>query len=113
MSFARTFRTSPPGIVFVDRDGKHWSDSKYRNWRRRKFQPACVKAGLATVTETEEGGKRRRAYIGPRPYDLRHSRLSTMLYEGTDPVRVAQVAGHSPAVLFSTYAHVIAETAAG
>jgi integrase len=95
------------GKVFADRDGKHWSSTKYRNWRTRKFQRACEKVGLATITKQD--GKR--TYDGPRPYDLRHTRLSQMLYKGTDPVRVAQIAGHSPAVLFSTYAHAIAETA--
>jgi hypothetical protein len=90
----------PDGILFKDRDGKYWTSSKVRNWRVRKFQPAAVKAGLGTITKHE--GKR--SYKGIRIYDLRVTRLSMMLYEGTDPVRVAQVGGHSTAVLYSTYA---------
>jgi site-specific recombinase XerD len=60
------------------------------------------------ITKSEDG---KRSYTGARLYDLRHCAASTMLANGVDPVRVAQYMGHSPAVLFSTYAHVIAETA--
>jgi integrase len=98
----------PDGPLFMDRDGKHWTPSKFRNWRIRNWQPAAVKAGIGTITEQD--GKRR--YKGARPYDLRHFAASSMLYQGIDPVRVAQAMGHSPAVLYSTYAHVIAESQA-
>lgn len=43
------------------------------------------------------------------PYDLRHSFASLMFHEQRNPLEIADMMGHSPQVLFSTYAHVIAE----
>ena len=50
-----------------------------------------------------------RSYVGPRPYDLRHSFASLQLAAGTSPLEVADMLGHGPQILFNTYAHVIAE----
>jgi integrase len=46
---------------------------------------------------------------GIRVYDLRHARATAMIYEGRNPVEIAAEMGHSPQVLLSTYAHVMAE----
>jgi integrase len=43
------------------------------------------------------------------PYDLRHRFASLMFHEQRKPLEIADMMGHSPQVLFSTYAHVIAE----
>src|SRR5437588_9141199 len=64
--------------------------------RERQWAPACRAAGLDPV---------------PRTYDLRHSFVSLLLAEGRQPVWIAQQAGHSLAVLLSTYAHLIEEYA--
>lgn len=45
----------------------------------------------------------------PVPYDLRHSFAWLMFHEQRNPLEIAEMMGHSPQVLFSTYAHVIAE----
>ena len=45
---------------------KPWSESQWRNWRRRRFQPAAAAAGISSA----------------RPYDLRHSFVSLLIYEG-------------------------------
>ncbi|MET9835667.1 hypothetical protein ABZ078_41755 [Streptomyces sp. NPDC006385] len=42
--------------------------------------------------------------LAKRPYDLRHSALSTWLCAGADPAEVAQRAGSSVEVLLSRYA---------
>jgi hypothetical protein len=42
-----------------------------------------------------------------RPYDLRHAALSLWLNAGAPPAQIAARAGHSVAVLLSTYAHCI------
>ncbi len=42
--------------------------------------------------------------LAKRPYDLRHSALSTRLCAGADPAEVAQRAGNSVEVLLSRYA---------
>ncbi|MCX5194385.1 site-specific integrase [Streptomyces sp. NBC_00249] len=56
-------------------------------------------------------GPRTRAFAGPggiplaaRPYDLRHSALSTWLNAGVDPTEVAERAGNSVEVLMTRYA---------
>ena len=45
--------------------------------------------------------------LAKRPYDLRHSALSTWLCAGADPAEVAQRAGNSVEVLLSRYAKCI------
>jgi integrase len=78
-------------LVFPTPAGKPWSETDYRNWRRRWFRPAAKSIGLARA----------------RPYDLRHSFASLLLAEQMNPAEIAGQLGHSLQVLFSTYAHVI------
>jgi integrase len=101
----------PDGLVFA-RDGAPWSDSRFRNWRRRVWQPACQTVGVGAITETEVAGKRRLSYEGATPYALRHTFGSTLLFARIDPLLVARIMGHSPRVLFQIYAHVLEELAA-
>jgi integrase len=86
-------RPGPKALVFPGRAGVAWSDTSYRNWRRRVFAPAAEAAGLD----------------GFRPYFLRHLFCSLLLAEGASVVEVARQAGHSPAMTLSTYGHVIEE----
>jgi integrase len=69
-----------------------WGDASYRNWSRRTFNPAA-----------------RRAKVTATPYTLRHSFVSLLLAAGRRPAEVAEQAGHTVAVMESTYAHVIEE----
>lgn len=80
-------------FVFPRADGNHWSEDDWRNWRSRKFGTAAAKAGILTTVA----------------YDLRHSAASLWLQEGNNPVQVAAWMGHAPSMLFSTYAHVMAD----
>jgi integrase len=77
-------------------DGGDWTESVYRNWRRRIFKVAAEAAGLPKST---------------RPYDLRHSFCSLLLAEGGSVVEVAAQAGHSPTMTLNTYGHVMDEMA--
>jgi integrase len=86
-------RPGPKTLVFPGFDGVAWSDTSYRNWRRRIFAPAAQAAGLDAS----------------RPYFLRHLFCSLLLAEGASVVEVARQAGHSPAMTLSTYGHVIEE----
>ena len=45
--------------------------------------------------------------LAGRPYDLRHTAVSTWLAAGVDSVQVADWAGHSITVLHRVYAHVL------
>jgi integrase len=82
------------GYVFPTSAGTAWKETDFRNWRRRRFTPAVVAAGLPKET---------------RPYDLRHSFASLLLAEHANPIEVAAQMGHTPATLLSTYAGVIEE----
>jgi integrase len=78
-------------LIFPRADGKPWTETDFRNWRRRKFKPAVEKSGVNLS----------------RPYDLRHSAASLWLHEGIGPIQVAKWLGHNPSETFKTYAHVI------
>ncbi len=97
------------GLIFPGHDGKHWTHTAYGNWRERVWQPACRTVGIGAITTTKANGKTKRSYSGATPYDLRHSFASLMFHEQRNPLEIADMMGHSPQILFSTYAHVIAE----
>lgn len=78
-------------LVFPRADGKPWTETDFRNWRRRRFAPAVERAGVNLS----------------RPYDLRHSAASLWLHEGIGPIQVAAWLGHKASETFKTYAHII------
>jgi hypothetical protein len=82
-------------LVFPGREGRPWADHDWRNWRKRVYAP------VADAVELD----------GSRPYDLRHAFCSLLIAEGLSVVEIAQQAGHSPAMMLATYAHVIEELA--
>jgi integrase len=73
------------GLVFPRQDGKPWSEHDYGNWRRRVFG----------------------VHSSARPYDLRHTFASLLIWEGRPITHVAQQLGHSPQTCLTTYAHVM------
>ena len=80
-------------LLFPSRDGRVWTDAQYRNWRKRIFRPAAQRAGI----------------LRPRPYDLRHSFVTLLVYSGLVLPEIAGQAGHGPDVCASTYVHVFAD----
>ncbi|CAL9311981.1 Tyrosine recombinase XerC [Streptomyces sp. SudanB91_2054] len=86
-----TFGTAEDGRLFTnERGGVVGSSTYYRVWQEARalaLPPAAVASPLAA-----------------RPYDLRHSALSTWLNSGVDPTEVAERAGNSVEVLLSRYA---------
>lgn len=54
------------GLLFPRYDGKAFTETDYRNWRRRRYEPAARRAGLTDS----------------RPYDLRATWVSLMIFEG-------------------------------
>ena len=80
-------------LVFPMSDGQPWSDSAYRNWRKRVFSPTARAAGLEAM----------------QPYDLRHSFCSLLLAEGRTAIDIAAQMGHSPTMTLETYGHIIEE----
>ncbi|MET9119255.1 tyrosine-type recombinase/integrase [Streptomyces longwoodensis] len=89
-----TFGTAEDGRLFSnERGGVVGSSTYYRVWQEARalaLPPAVVASPLAA-----------------RPYDLRHSALSTWLNSGVDPTEVAERAGNSVEVLLSRYAKCI------
>lgn len=80
-------------LLFPAPGGEPWSDSRYRNWRRRVFKPAVERASLPIT----------------RPYDLRHSAASLLIHAGWPLTKVAEHLGHTVATLSDDYAHTIAD----
>uniref|UniRef100_A0AAU3I5R5 Tyrosine-type recombinase/integrase n=1 Tax=Streptomyces sp. NBC_01393 TaxID=2903851 RepID=A0AAU3I5R5_9ACTN len=89
-----TFGAAEDGRLFTnERGGVVGSSTYYRVWQEARalaLSPAAVASPLAA-----------------RPYDLRHSALSTWLNSGVDPTEVAERAGNSVEVLLGRYAKCI------
>ncbi|MGD1224972.1 tyrosine-type recombinase/integrase [Streptomyces krungchingensis] len=89
-----TFGTAEDGRLFAnERGGVVGSSTYYRVWQEARalaLPPAAAASPLAA-----------------RPYDLRHSALSTWLNSGVDATEVAERAGNSVEVLLSRYAKCI------
>jgi site-specific recombinase XerD len=87
-------RPSGKRLVIPTTDGDGWKRHDWQNWRRRVYQPAAVAAGVTGDL---------------RPYRLRGSFVSLLLWEGRSLAYVAEQAGHSIATLAKHYAGVIRE----
>jgi integrase len=75
-------------LVFPDTIDGHL---RRQNWRRRAWIPALTNAGFAYF----------------RPYDLRHTCATLLIYEGRTVNEVARHLGHAdPGFTARTYAHV-------
>ena len=85
-------RDKAPIIPTVD--GDEWKRHDWQNWRRRVYRPAALAAGVTGDM---------------RPYRLRGSFVSLLLWAGEDLTYVAEQAGHSVATLARYYAGVIKE----
>lgn len=88
-----TGRPGPTELVFPRARGA-WTDSDWRNWRRRAYQAAAADAGVTGDM---------------RPYRLRSSFVSLLLWEGRSLPYVADQAGHAVATLSEHYAGVLEE----
>lgn len=86
-----TFGTADDGrLLFTEKGSVVPSSTYYRVWQEARLlalPPAVAASPLAS-----------------RPYDLRHSALSTWLNAGVDPTEVAERAGNSVEVLLTRYA---------
>jgi integrase len=80
------------GPVFPSRAGGEWDTQEWRFWRRYVYQPAAEAAGVTGDM---------------RPYRLRCSFVSLLLWEGRSVSYVADQAGHSVATLARDYAGVL------
>jgi integrase len=84
-------------------------------WNGRLFRGARGGAVKESVYTDVWQAARRRAFtaaqmaspLADRPYELRHSCVSTWLAAGVDTALVAQWVGHSEAVLHRVYTHVL------
>jgi integrase len=89
-----TYGTSPGGRLFVGPRGGPVKESVYTDvWQ------AARRRVLGDDADTSP--------LARRPYDLRHSCVSTWLAGQVDSAQIAAWVGHSVAVLHRVYAHVI------
>lgn len=87
----------PSDLVFTTSTGK---PVRHSNFYNRIWQPACVKAGLAT-----EGSK---PWDGPGPHDLRHTHASWLLSDIGSIEPVQDQLGHESAeTTRRVYAHLL------
>lgn len=86
---------SASGPVFpTNRDAPvAWTFNQFNNWRRTQWTPALKAAGVPYR----------------RPYNLRHSCVTTWIYSGVNIIEAAARAGHSLETLTKTYAHRLAD----
>lgn len=87
-------RPSEKQLIVPTLDGDGWKRHDWQNWRRRVYRPAAIAAGVTGDM---------------RPYRLRGSFVSLLLWAGEDLTYVAEQAGHSVATLARYYAGVIRE----
>ena len=87
-------RPSGKSLIFPTVDGDEWKRHDWQNWRRRVWRPAAIAAGVAGDL---------------RPYRLRGSFVSLLLWEGRSLTYAAEQAGHSVATLAKHYAGVLRE----
>lgn len=80
--------------IFPRQGGKEWQLHDRKNWRRHIYQPAAITADVTGDM---------------RPYRLRGSFVSLLLWEGRSLTYVAEQAGHSVATLAKHYAGVLRE----
>lgn len=93
------FGAAADGRLFAGPLGGHLSNQTYTAvWEAARAQ-ALTPAEAAST-------------LAARPYDLRHTAVSTWLAGGVDSVQVAEWAGHSIAILHRVYAHVLPGRAA-
>jgi len=86
-----TYGTTADGRIFRNSNGNSMTYASYGQvWRKAREE---------TLTMAQA-----RSPLGKRPYDLRHACLSTWLNAGVPATQVAEWAGHSVAMLLSTYA---------
>lgn len=87
----------PNDLVFTTPAG---NVIRHANFYNRIWQPACIKAGLAT-----EGSK---PWDGPSPHDLRHTHASWLLSDGIPIEAVQDQLGHESAeTTRKVYAHLL------
>jgi len=87
-------RPSGSVLIFPRDGGNEWQLHDWQNWRRRIYQRAARAAGVTGDM---------------RPYRLRGSFVSLLLWEGRSLTYVAEQAGHSVATLAKHYAGVLRE----
>jgi integrase len=87
-------RPADSALIVPRPTGGEWTRSDWGNWRNRVWRPAAIEAGVTGDL---------------RPYRLRGSFVSLLLWSGMDLVEVAEQAGHSVATLAKHYAGVIKE----
>jgi integrase len=82
------------GFVFPNASGTAWRRHDWKNWTNRVFLPTARATGVRIT----------------RPYDLRHSFCSLLIYEGRLSIaEIAEQMGHSMAMTQDTYGHVMDE----
>jgi site-specific recombinase XerD len=87
----RRGRPGPDLLVVPAKHDGAWSAEDWRSWRRYRFKPAALAAGLPADV---------------RPRDLRGSLVTLLVHEGRSITEVARQVGHSPTICLRDYSQV-------
>ncbi|MFF2923105.1 tyrosine-type recombinase/integrase [Streptomyces celluloflavus] len=90
------YGTAPDGRLFQTQRGGLIQDTGYGE--------VWAEARSRALTPAQQGSP-----LAKRPYDLRHTAVSTWLSSGVEPQLVAKRAGHSVGVLFRVYAKFLSD----
>lgn len=97
--------TGRDGLVVHLPDGGPVQRERF-GWVWRQLRSAAVKA-VEDDDDAIEAARLRARLGGARFHDTRHTYASTLLAGGVSVAAAAEYLGHSPAVLLSTYAHLM------
>jgi integrase len=86
----------------VDRHGRLFRGARGGTVKESVYTDLWQHARAHALTQAQAASS-----LAARPYDLRHSCVSTWLAAGVDPTLIAEWVGHSLAVLHRVYAHVL------
>ena len=101
---AQGLSQTPDTPVCSDSDFGFHDPDNFSAWQRGYF----VEHGLGRIEEAEEGGRKRRRYVGYDFHELRHTQATFLIGNGIDPKSVQERLGHEvSSMTMDVYAHMM------
>ena len=95
---------TPDTPVCSDSDFGFHDPDNFSTWQRGYF----IEHGLGRMEEAEEGGRKRRRYVGYDFHELRHTQATFLIGNGIDPKSVQGRLGHEvSSMTMDVYAHMM------
>lgn len=95
---------TPDTPVCSDSDFGFHDPDNFSTWQKGHF----IEHGLGRMEEAEEGGRKRRLYVGYDFHELRHTQATFLIGNGIDPKSVQGRLGHEvSSMTMGVYAHMM------